>query len=107
MNIFTHFSGLAITLFILLFTAIYPTGFLIARLVIVGLLTILLISIAYGVFKMRGSIKLHGLYLNHSARMAKITWKIFFYIPIFFAMLVGFVVLISFEVKSFWSSAPL
>lgn len=77
------------------------------KIVIGVLLVVMLIVILYNSFKNMDSLRMHAIFLSYSTKMFREKPSTFLYIPMFFIILVAFIMILVLEFTSFWTSGEL
>jgi len=106
MNKLSIILGLVFVFAMVLLLIFYPSGSIVARLIISLIILLLIAIVALGAFKSKACLDMHGIFLYHATELIKSKMKILVFIPIFLAVFTLFIVIIILELKSLWSSAP-
>lgn len=107
MNYLSVLLGLIFLCLMLLFLVFYPTGSVGFKIAFALIMLCLLVIVGLGAFKSRACFNMHGVFLSHATNLLKQNYKILIFVPIFLAIFTLFIVMIVWELKSLWSSAPL
>lgn len=106
MNKLSVVLGLVFICVMLLLVLIYPTGNVALRIVVGVVLLLLVAIVALGAFRSKACLDMHGIFLYHATQLVKQNTKIIIFVPIFLAIFTLFIIVILWEFKSLWSSAP-
>ena len=107
MNKLSIILGLVFVLMMVLLLVFYPTGSVAIRIIISTIILLLIAIVALGAFKSKACLDMHGVFLYHATQLIKSKIQIVVFIPIFLAVFTLFIVIVIWELKSFWSSAPI
>ena len=104
MNYVTVAVGIIAILVTTICVFLYDTPQQTAKIVIAVCLIVVLIIILLTICKNTDSWKMHAIFLSYATKMLLDRCLTFLYIPIFFAVIVGFVVILVLEFTAYWSS---
>ena len=91
----------------ILFVLIFPSSFLGARILFAILMVILLITIYLGWKNEKGTFRMYEEFMHFGTEMVTADLWRMLYVPIFVVVLVLFLLFVSMELRSLWSSAPI
>lgn len=107
MTKYTLGFGCLIICCMVIFILFYPSHYLLARIFFALVLLLLLTTIYLSWKKDNGSLNLYREFTRHSTEMIDQNKLLTLYIPIFLGSLVLFLLVIAFELRSLYSSAPI
>jgi hypothetical protein len=107
MNKLSVVLGLVFMCVMLLLVVVYPRGNVAVRVVVAVVLLLLVGIVGLGAFRSKACLDMHGVFLYHATQLVKQNIKIIVFVPIFLVVFSLFIVVILWELKSLWSSAPL
>jgi hypothetical protein len=107
MNKTSLIAGCIIILVTVIFILAFPTTQLAARIIFAVVLLLLLVTVYFTLRGNPASLAIHGNYLKYSTKVITEHKMLLIYIPIFMTVLILFLLLLGFELKSLWSSAAI
>ena len=99
MNKLSIILGLVFVFAMVLLLIFYPSGSIVARIIISLIILLLIAIVALGAFKSKACLDMHGIFLYHATELIKSKMKILVFIPIFLTVFALFIVIVILELN--------